>query len=158
MNLMGIDPGLQGSIVAVRERVVSVWRMPLMEGKRTRIDVIQVADIIGLAPSQEGPDIITMEACQSMPKQGAVSTFNYGVTYGELLAIVTLARVPFRVVSPQSWKRRYGLAGNEKLAALEVATRRLPTLRELLYNGDGTPLYPKAIRISMCEAALLALF
>jgi crossover junction endodeoxyribonuclease RuvC len=152
--LMGIDPGLTGSIVAVRERVVSAWRMPLCEGKKSRLDVERIAQII----RTEKPEIITLEACQSMPKQGAVSTFNYGVTYGELLAIVTLAGVPFRVVSPQRWKRHYGLAGNEKIAALEVATRRLPPLRELLYNGDGTPLYPKAIRISICEAALLALF
>jgi crossover junction endodeoxyribonuclease RuvC len=151
--LMGIDPGLTGSLVALNDRVCSVWRMPLLEGKRQRIDVAQVNRII----RECRPALITLEQAQSRRGQGVTSSFNYGVTYGALLATVTLLDVPHRVVSPQAWKRRYSLAGNAKAQAIEVAIRRVPTLRLVLYDEDGRPLYPKALRVSMCEAALLAL-
>lgn len=165
--LMGIDPGLQGSIVALNERVVSVHRMPLLEGKRARLDVHRLAQILRLGSLDlqlgpdpryyQSPDLITIEQAQAMPKQGVVSSFNYGTTYGTLLALLTLSGHPHRVVSPQVWKRQFGLAGNTKVAAIEVALRRIPMLREALYDGEGKPLYPKEIRVSMCEAALLAL-
>lgn len=157
MRLLGIDPGLQGSLVSIQDRVVSAWRMPLCDGGKSRIDILRLADIIGLAPSREGPDLITMEACQPMPKQGVTSMFNYGATYGATLAIVSLSRFPFRVVSPQAWKRLFSLNGKEKEESVLVACRLVPALRSILYDGEGKPLHPRVVRISMSEAALLAL-
>lgn len=159
---MGIDPGLQGSIVSIAERVVSVWPMPLREGKRAgiRVDVGRVAYIIHSSPpnlEHTGPALITMEQAQSYPGQGVTSSFSYGANYGALLAILTLSGCPFRVASPQSWKRLFSLQGKPKEEAVVVACRLIPELRTLLYDGEGKPHHSRVARISMSEAALLAL-
>jgi crossover junction endodeoxyribonuclease RuvC len=56
-----------------------------------------------------------------MPKQGVASTFKYGVAYGSLRAVVALSNVPYRLVTPATWKKYFRLdADKEKSRALAI--------------------------------------
>ena len=51
-----------------------------------------------------GPAAVAfLEVVHSMPKQGVVSTFKFGQSYGNLEAFLTAAEIPFERVTPSVW-------------------------------------------------------
>ena len=100
MYIVGIDIGLKGAIASIdsnKPKDVMIWDMPLIE---KTIDIVELKDIMySLRDSH-----VFVEKAQPMPKQGVVSMFNYGKTYGIVLGVLSALEIPYTLVTPQAWK------------------------------------------------------
>lgn len=100
MRYIGIDPGKSGGIAVLDASggVVNVFPMP-----STERDIMDA-----LREFSEGAKAV-IESVHSMPGQGVVSTFKFGMGYGGLrMALVGLG-IPFAAVTPVSWQKTFGL-------------------------------------------------
>lgn len=94
--------------------------MPL-SGKE--IDAHLIAkELKGLAPS-----CVLIEKAQAMPGQGVTSMFNYGKGFGLILGVCEALGIPYRLITPQAWKKLV-LAGTakDKDAAINFVRRAYP--------------------------------
>lgn len=136
MIYLGIDPGLEGGFAAISDVHTAFVRPLPYAGKR--LDVNTLCGWIRCAPSISSI-IAVVEMAQVMPKQGAVSGFNYGTGYGMIQGALTAMGVRMELVRPADWKRVV-LAGckkdenNEKTAAIEYCARAFPTIN-LVQDG-----------------------
>jgi crossover junction endodeoxyribonuclease RuvC len=144
---VGIDPGKTGGLAVIDGAdVVECIEMPV-----TPIGQIDSKKLFTILKNfQESSfDIFCMlEKSQSMPKQGVKSTFSYGVSYGELLAVLKISETPFQEVAPMTWKKAFGLIKKTKADSCDVAKKLFPT--ESFVTPKGRFMDGKA------EALLLA--
>lgn len=145
---MGIDPGDKGGIACIRGSQIKCIPMPgrsMQESGNELINCIQVIT--------EGRQnvICVLEQAQSMPGQGIVSTFNYGVGYGILRGILISLNISTKMVASTPWKRKMGLLVKKlpgesksehkkrcKEKAIKYVTGRWPGL-SLIPHGRRVP-------------------
>lgn len=108
--VMGIDPGKSGGLAvieiiggSIRARGIP---MPLA-GKL--IDGQEIASFVAAAK----PQMVVVEAVHSMPKQGVSSSFTFGMGFGIIQGVLLGSRTPYRLVTPQAWKKAI-LSGTQK--------------------------------------------
>jgi crossover junction endodeoxyribonuclease RuvC len=130
---IGIDSGLHGALAIISEESVSTLDTPLLG--LTDIDVPKVMHFLFDQMSPTHRAYCMIEKAQTMPKQGIVSAFNYGKSYGMLLACLYMKGVPFKEISPKSWKRYFGLVGSDKDESRRKAVQLYPAL-DLQYKKD----------------------
>lgn len=94
---MGIDPGKDGAIGIVYGNSVIHSFEPMPQ---TTLDLYHY-----LKEWQGHVRHIMLEKAQAMPKNGAVSMFNYGVGYGEIRGILTALEIPYTLVTPAKWSK-----------------------------------------------------
>jgi crossover junction endodeoxyribonuclease RuvC len=133
MLVLGVDPGISGGLSCIYPsgRVESVV-MPTRskeEGKvwGSRIDFVQVFRTIkDWCKGEKATAFI--EHAQSMPEQGVVSTFNYGVGFGGILAVFQVLDIPHQLIRPMRWKKAVLGEGNTegKATTIEYVTRKFP--------------------------------
>lgn len=113
---VGIDPGKTGAAAFFSE-----------DG--TFIDVVDFSDVF-VVLAQRRADIILayLEEVHSMPKQGVVSTFNFGMNYGWWQGVLTGLGIPYITIRPQEWQK--GLVPKKEnksdKPSLEVARSMFP--------------------------------
>jgi crossover junction endodeoxyribonuclease RuvC len=66
-----------------------------------------------------------------MPHQGVSSTFSFGRAVGVISAVCELTNYPFHLVSPQKWKKHFGLNA-DKNEALDKARELFPKAKSTL--------------------------
>lgn len=120
---IGIDPGRTGAIARINS---------------TLCDHVMDCPIDGLGIARElsayrtaGPfpnTTVILERAQAMPKQGVVSMFNYGVSYGVYLGILQAFGIRYVEIRPQVWKVEFGLIGKSKDASIVAARKLFPAL------------------------------
>jgi crossover junction endodeoxyribonuclease RuvC len=123
---LGIDPGTgayavpdaDGSLVAVNDLPI------IRSGKLGWIDAeaftSQLLEIRG------GTELrATVERVHAMPRNGSQAAFSQGATLGSVLAALQALRARIELVTPQSWKRSYGLK-SDKAASLDRARLLFP--------------------------------
>ena len=91
-------------------------------------------DIVSILTSykEKGPCHVFCEKSQSMPGQGNVSMFNYGVGFGTLLGIMATLKIPHTLVHPKTWCKvmHSGTTADEaKARSLEAARRLYPEVQ-----------------------------
>ena len=127
MIIIAIDPGIDGAAAALDDSCglfQDVIDLPTrVVGKRREIDVrLLSAWIYHLMPRR-----IVIEEVHSMPRDGRVGSFRFGVTYGMLRAVSALAtNEPLEFVLPQTWKAYFQLISEKKEASLGLALRLWP--------------------------------
>jgi crossover junction endodeoxyribonuclease RuvC len=131
--IVGIDPGKNGAVALLGD-TIRLYKMP---------------DFGGLSCLLEGCDFIVLEKVHSMPGQGVRSTFSFGMRYGMALEAVSGSGIPYKLVSPQTWKRQFSLTGLPKDAARLKAIELFPELREQLKLKKD---------VDKADALLLALY
>jgi crossover junction endodeoxyribonuclease RuvC len=82
------------------------------------------------------PRAAVVENVSSMPKQGVVSTFRFGVAVGMIHGILACNTVPTHLVAPAVWKRSLGLIGKPKDAARAKAIQMYPAVTGLTRKMD----------------------
>jgi len=126
MHYIGIDPGLHGAIAVydAEEHVVTIHDMPIRRitvngKKRNRLDLVELSEIL---KGYSVGDRVLVEAVHAMPKQGVTSSFSFGFVFGAICQAVTceLWGEP-GLVSPQVWKRHYGLTADKNSARAKAA-------------------------------------
>lgn len=105
---------------------VRVFPMPLA-GKE--IDWYTVADILDSVSEAT----VYVEKVHAMPGQGVTSTFTFGKNFGGLLGAIAALSFPYRLVTPQAWKKVI-LAGTGKTKddAIAYARRTYPDVPLIL--------------------------
>ena len=132
MLIIGIDPGVSGSICFLKDgKILDVIEMPVMnEGKKNKKQVngAQIYNEI-TKKINSNPDTntrVVIEHVTAMPGQGVTSMFNFGQSFGVLKGICSAMRLPMFFVRPAKWKRYYNLINSEKDASRTRAIEIFP--------------------------------
>ena len=144
MIVVGVDPGLDGAIVAVQEgteHILASWIMPTFKGKRREYDVQRVVSIF-----QELKDtadrgsfeelvhtagarriIVNVEAPGKFSK-GTLAVASTNFCAGMLQGVLTSLKLPFRLVRAKDWQKQIlrGYGQDTKQASILWATRKYP--------------------------------
>ena len=106
MLIIGIDPGISGSICFFQDGVVKdVIEMPTMTETNIKVVIEQVS---------------------AMPGQGVTSMFNFGQSFGILKGICSAMRLSVYFVRPAKWKKYFNLINSEKDASRTRAIEIFP--------------------------------
>jgi len=151
MLKIGIDPGLSGSIVFMRDGVIlECHRMPTMKlGSANRVNAVALANIIKAHFISYEDMRAYVELVSSMPGQGVASMFSFGHSAGVVQGVLGAFEIPVVMVTPQAWKKRAGLVGQNKDASRTKAIQLWPSWRELDKKGAGQ---------AYADAAFIALY
>lgn len=131
--IAGIDPGLSGAIAFINGNIVvhclDTPTLRLQSGKKTRqhFDLQAMRRILAAGAI----DHAFLEAVHSMPSQGVVSSFQFGMGFGMWQGLLAALGIPYTLVSPQRWKKAM-LAdmGAEKSASRLRAGQLFPACAE----------------------------
>ena len=123
MLIIGIDPGISGSICFLEDGIIKdVLEMPTMtEGKKNKKQVngSQIYNEISFRIKKfEKKNIkVIIEQVSAMPGQGVTSMFNFGQSFGILKGICSAMQLPIYFVRPAKWKKYFNLINSEKDAS-----------------------------------------
>lgn len=156
---IGVDPGAGGALALVRHLhslggtdtlQVQVVDMPVHVVKdKRRIDLHALVRQLRQWAMVYGDLNALVENVSAMPGQSPNGMFSFGFACGAVQTAVAAADIPMRLVTPQVWKKHYGLKGGRenKDLARQLACRLFPQFADLFARkkDDGR-----------AEAALLA--
>jgi len=132
MIIIGIDPGLSGSICFFENgKILDVVEMPTMiEGKKNKKQVngSQIYnEILKRISHLDKSDVkVVIEQVSAMPGQGVTSMFNFGQSFGILKGICSAMQLPVYFVRPAKWKKYFNLIYSEKDASRTRAIEIFP--------------------------------
>ena len=132
MLIIGIDPGISGSICFFEEgKIVDVIEMPIMiDGKKNKKQVngAQIYNEISERISTRKKENIrvVIEQVSAMPGQGVTSMFNFGQSFGILKGICSAMQLPLYFVRPAKWKKHFNLINSQKDASRTRAIEIFP--------------------------------
>lgn len=137
--IIGIDPGLTGALSLIDgEDCYGVWDMPVsakVHGKGNEVNAPLLADLLREivevalchAPDDQYPTV-AVEQVSAMPGQGVSSMFGFGRSAGVIDGVAAGLGLRVVRVTPQRWKRAYGLLKRDKDASRTVAIATFPKL------------------------------
>ncbi len=132
MMIIGIDPGISGSICFFEDgNIIDVVEMPTMaEGKKNKKQVngAQIFNEINKRISNKDKQNvrIVIEQVSAMPGQGVTSMFNFGQSFGILKGICSAMQLSVYFVRPAKWKKYFNLINSEKDASRTRAIEIFP--------------------------------
>ena len=132
MLIIGIDPGISGSICFLQEgKIIDVIEMPTMtDGKKNKKQVngAQIFNEISKRINEVDKRSIkvVIEQVSAMPGQGVTSMFNFGQSFGILKGICSAMQLPMYFVRPAKWKKYFNLINSEKDASRTKAIEIFP--------------------------------
>jgi crossover junction endodeoxyribonuclease RuvC len=132
MLIIGIDPGISGSICFLEDGIIKdVLEMPTMtEGKKNKKQVngSQIFnEISSRIKTYEKKNVkVVIEQVSAMPGQGVTSMFNFGQSFGILKGICSAMQLPIYFVRPAKWKKYFNLINSEKDASRTKAIEIFP--------------------------------
>jgi len=121
--MIGIDPGQSGGAVLLDDIDASVIDKVAFS-KMTEQDI---ADVLCEWSGADDGRIFhhaTIESVHSMPKQGVASSFKFGRHFGFLIGVLT-GRIPYRMVTPQTWQKAMGCLSHGDKNVTKAAAQRL---------------------------------
>ena len=132
MLIIGIDPGISGSICFFQDGVIKdVLEMPTMiDGKKNKKQVngSQIFnEILEKTKNIDKKNIkVVIEHVTAMPGQGVTSMFNFGQSFGILKGICSAMQLSVYFVRPAKWKKYFNLINSEKDASRTRAIEIFP--------------------------------
>lgn len=135
MNILGVDPGLDGAaaLLSPAGDLIAIHDLPtLPDGPsgRRRVNPALLATML----AQTDAGHAYLELVNSRPTDGHMSAFGFGLTRGLLEGVLATLSIPVTMLAPPVWKRLVGLApGKENAKALSrsEACRRWPASANL---------------------------
>jgi len=140
MIYIGIDVGKKGALVLLEDDIVESYSFD----KETYVRLINNLKMI----YNINDVIVGIEKVHSMPKQGVKSMFSFGENYGWLQGILDANNIKYKLISPQEWKKYFGLIGSNKKDSCKKALELEPKLK--CYGSRGGMLD------GVCDAYLIA--
>lgn len=134
--ILGVDVGVTGawSVLYHNGTPLRVESLPTMaNGKKTATVKTQLnagawaRELTDLA-RVTAQCVAYVESVSAMPKQGVASMFSLGHSFGTVCAVLAALKIPFWLVTPQEWKKEFGLLKSEKDASRTMAIRLYPTV------------------------------
>ena len=133
MMIIGIDPGISGSICFFQDGIIKdVIEMPTMtDGKKNKRQVngAQIFNEISERINKfDKKNIkVVIEQVSAMPGQGVTSMFNFGQSFGILKGICSAMQLPMYFIRPAKWKKYFGLINSEKDASRTKVIEMFPS-------------------------------
>jgi crossover junction endodeoxyribonuclease RuvC len=129
---LGIDPGKSGSIAAL-------WDDGQPATSVCRFDWTYADQAEWLRQFDLGsPIVAVLEKVSSSPKQGVVSVFTFGKSFGFIIGMLTAYKIPYHEVTPQKWQRAMGcLSGGDKNVTKHAAQKLWPHLKITHRDADA---------------------
>lgn len=139
MFYIGIDPGKKGAFAVIHKaRILSAEPFD-------RPTAVRLFHSIARFPE---PAVCCLEKVHAMPKQGAVSMFNFGENYGWWKGLLDACRISYQEIPPQTWKKEFGL-NSEKEKSIDVC-------RQLFPEAELVPPNCRTAHDGLAEAILMA--
>ena len=132
MLIIGIDPGISGSICFFQDGVIKdVMEMPTMidgKKKKKQVNGSQIFNEISeKIKNLEKKNVkVVIEQVSAMPGQGVTSMFNFGQSFGILKGICSAMQLSTYFVRPAKWKKYFNLINSEKDASRTRAIEIFP--------------------------------
>ena len=132
MLIIGIDPGISGSICFLQDgEIKDVVEMPTMiEGKKNKKQVNGSQIFNEISEKIKNIDKknikVVIEHVTAMPGQGVTSMFNFGQSFGILKGICSAMQLSVYFVRPAKWKKYFNLLNSEKDASRTRAIEIFP--------------------------------
>jgi len=128
MVYIGIDPGsVSGALGAITHDGSYLDSFNIEHKDKHIRALVFKSRILSIVDVKEGAEIC-MEQVHSMPNQGVSSTFAFGRAVGVISAVCELTNYPFHLVTPQRWKKHFGLTA-DKNEALDLARKLFPAAK-----------------------------
>jgi len=131
--IVGIDPGIKGAAAVIDNdgKMADVIDIPtiVMNGDRREVDTAALFEWLG---RQVKPRRIIIEHVHSMPHDGHVGAFKFGMTYGMIRAICMRVTPNVELVKPALWREYFDLLGRDKEASRMLAQRLFPAMSDKL--------------------------
>jgi crossover junction endodeoxyribonuclease RuvC len=125
MVYAGVDPGLvSGATAAIDHHGNFIGSFMIEHQDKRILPIVFKNSLLKLVDPKEGAQIC-IESVHSMPGQGIASTARFMRAVGVIEAVCELTRYPVHFVSPQAWKKYWGLSSN-KDESLDVARMMWP--------------------------------
>ena len=136
--IIGIDPGISGSIVVLLPDGAFVDALPTPSIKTGKASRVNAAAIVGFLNEYRGAvEHCYIEQVGAMPGQGTASMFSFGHSAGVVEGLIAGMGIPYSRITPQAWKKAYNLIGKDKDAARSRAVELYPDVRLLDLKGKG---------------------
>ena len=134
---VGIDPGITGAVAVHRigrSEAITITDTPFVEvkkGKSLRKIYLyrEMADLLRTLPQDA---VVYIEDVHAMPKNGGLSSFGMGYGKGIWMGVLAALKINPILVSPQRWKKHFGLLGEDKDASRIKAIQKYPALMPVL--------------------------
>ena len=126
MNYIGIDVGNKGAICILDEKANLIKFIDMKD--------FQIKMISYLIPKKIK---VGIEKVHSMPKQGLVSTFNFGVNFGKILGIFETLEFQYELINPQVWQREIIENSFYKDKSLSIKEKSILNARKLLKEKEN---------------------
>lgn len=141
-NFIGIDPGLSGAIASISPAGIHFIDCPTIKqnGKTKPNPTLMASELKQLVTLNS---IIIIENVHAMPGQGVSSMFSFGMGYGVWLGIVAALNIPVEFVTPQCWKKYYGLSTDKessRVKALQLFPNEANNLKLKKHHGRAEAL------------------
>lgn len=139
--IVGIDPGLHGAVAwyfPSHPHLIRADDMPVVAGE---VDAATFAAWV----RQMRPTLGVIERVWTRPGEGASRSFKFGTGYGTIQGVLAACEVPYRLVTPQTWKKHHRLPA-DKEQARALALRLWPS----------SDLFSRKKDDGRAEAALIA--
>ena len=121
---IGIDPGMNGGLVAITPKTVVVTPMPSTE--RDVYSWFYALPDIGYQNGAMAWNMMaTIEKVSSMPRNGVASMFKFGWGYGGLRMSLIAVNIPFEETTPQTWMKAFGIAPRVKPKKKRGSTKKV---------------------------------
>ena len=137
---IGIDPGVSGGIACITCEELFTVKCP-----ETIADMNDKVEAIAKLVAHTGyKAYAVIESVHSMPGQGVVSTFKFGMNYGMWLGILSANKISYTQATPQKWMKWLGSMPKDKKARKNhikhLAQQRYPDTKITLATSDAVML------------------
>ncbi len=127
LRIIGIDPGQKGALVSLDLKTGGVIDMIVMpEHPQELVKYLEDVSIYEGASNVR----VYLEQAQVFPKNGSVSMFKYGRSFGHIEGILMSLHIVYELVPPREWTKvmHVGTVGiDPKAKSLQVAYRLYPS-------------------------------
>jgi len=132
LKIAGVDPGFKGAIAFIEERNIKVFDLPIINGQKKSLNLIALKNLI----IEENPEYLFVEQPQGRPGQGLSSTSRFFYWAGAIVGLCIGLDRRVVLITPQSWKKEFGLIGKEKRESIYKASLLFPEV-EFKRTDDG---------------------
>jgi crossover junction endodeoxyribonuclease RuvC len=135
MRYVGIDVGITGAVAVLDKGFVQLYDIPTREvggnaKVKREVDGPALARMLEYLPIQKTRVLI--ERTNAMPGQGVASMFSMGVSRGVVLGVLGCLALPYAEVTPQKWKKAFGLVKAPKSESIRLAIELYPAAAQWL--------------------------
>jgi len=127
VNVLGIDPGLDGAITLYnKEGLQDILEIPTAKASGRGREVLwselnQQWDALFFWANH-----VFLERVNARPKDGGSSAFKFGLVFGGLRGMIAAKLIPVTLVTPRVWMKEMGVGRGSKEASIIRAEELFP--------------------------------